>query len=322
MKKTVLVKSKYNILFDGNNMAFRSAAVIKLTNSAGRSVSVPFGVLRSIRSIISSFSTDTITVIWDGSRSKLRTDLLPEYKKSNRRKENKEKFEEDNIYDNIKITQELLSYLGVPQIKINATEADDVIADMADTVKVVLIVSTDKDFLQLINNNISMYNPFTNTIINNYNFTSEVLPPLTPDQYLEYHILLGDKSDNIDGVPGIGKKTAYQLISKFKTIDKAIKSIERSPNAYNKRELNLIVGEYRNQIQVNRKLIDLREFRMDNTVDYKMNTLDIAPMPNYRKFEIAIRDNQLKFKSIYDDISYWLFPFRKARVRQIVGKLR
>jgi len=313
------------IIFDGNNIVFRVVTILDLTNDAGISVSVPFGVIRSIRSVMGTFKPKEVIVVWDGGRNPHRIRIHPEYKITKKRKRTKERLHIHDISGGIKITQELLGCLGVPQMEIENNEADDIIANLAIKLHMgdadrIIIVSTDKDFFQLIDRQISVYNPINATLICLDNFEKYSGGLTTPKLYLEFHILLGDESDNIPGITGIGKKTAKDLILQFGTIQNAVDSVASNLSKFNKRVLNILTDESKKQLTINRKLIDLRRFvervsSFDNMKSMHVK-LDGNVNSDYEKFRNMISSPELDFKSIIKDFNYWVMPFRKLVIRR------
>lgn len=306
-----------HVILDGNNTAYRSAAVTQLTNSNGRDVSVPFGVLRTVKFLIEKLRPDVLSIVWDGGRSPRRVELLPEYKRSVRRAKNKEIFESRDIYRSIADTQYLMKLLGIPQYKMPHVEADDLIRSLVDKYKSTdvstIIVSSDKDFIQLINKRTSIFNPITSTFINIDNIFDHV-GFTTPQEYLEYHILCGDKSDNIPGVPGIGDKTARKLIYRYHNIALIVEAIDNSPDDFSKRERKIIEPSSIDRLRDNRELIDLRW----NPYRLKIsgNELSARPKAKYKKLREVLSSNRFKFNSILEDYNYWVLEFRKLGMRR------
>jgi DNA polymerase-1 len=255
-------------------------------------------------------------VIWDGGRSEARVALHPEYKRTVRREHVKERFEADDIWENIEGTQRLLRYLGIPQVKLYGVEADDLICMLADKMDDVVIVSTDKDFYQLIDRNISVFDPMKAVLITEKNFSQVVGLPLTPAEYLEYHILLGDRSDNIPrGVPGLGPKTALSLIQAFKSVKAARDNVKINVDDYPKKVKGIITPEAKAQLAINRELIYLRRFAKNISFEGG-NLLDGSPKTDYKKFETTIGKKRYGFRSILKEFNYWVLPFRKLAIRR------
>ena len=204
------MNKKIRLIFDGNNLAFRVGSVMSLNNEDGEEVGVPFGCIKSIRYIIDKFKPDRTVVCWDGGRSKVRYSIHPEYK-GKRTAKGKDyeanKAKRDNIINMIDPVVKLYSCLGISQYRYKGVEGDDLIAHLVlnSSKFKTIIISSDKDFLQLVGRYVDVYNPITDKLITRSNFKEFKGLGFSPAQYLEYHIMLGDKSDNIFGIPGIGE---------------------------------------------------------------------------------------------------------------------
>ncbi len=205
------------LLIDGLNLFFRNFAMLKFINDEGVHVGGLGGFLRSLGSLINYINPTSVYVIFDGVGSTVnRRNLLPEYKENRNitRITNWEVFdnlEEENQSKVDQITR-LIHYvqcLPVKTISLNKLEADDIIAHLSfklstDYNSRVFIVSSDKDFLQLVNKNIAVYRPIEREVF---------LPKAVLEKYgvlasnfILYKVLLGDSSDKVGGVKGLGDK--------------------------------------------------------------------------------------------------------------------
>ena len=125
---------------------------------------------------------------------------------------------------------EILDYMGYPPIIINDVEADDVIGTLSNkfkTVPEVKIFSGDKDFAQLVNDKVTIINPVTLEIMDIKGVKKKF--GVEPENIIDYLALVGDKSDNIPGVPGVGGKTASKLINQYGNTEKIIKQKDLIP---------------------------------------------------------------------------------------------
>jgi len=304
------------IIFDGTNTAYRTAAVTELSTSDGIRTSVPFGVLRSIRYVIELFNPSDVVIVWDGGRDKTRCELCPGYKKSKKRVDNRNKFDYEDLIKQLKLTQKMLYCLGLKQIRLSGVEADDIIYHLTKMVNSqnVIIVSTDKDFYQLLDERVSIYSPIKGEMINDDNLHKylAVMGITTPQQYLEFHILNGDKSDNIPGVPGVGEVTAAKLIENFGTVDNAIKMIGKKPGYFGNRETAITHPRSMKQLEINREMIDLS--RCNKAIPSMLNSVNDTNVPDYKEFGLLIE--KMHFSSMLRDINTWLLPFKKLAVRR------
>lgn len=305
----------YTLLLDGNNMAFRAAAVMDLTNEAGVNTSIPYGVIRMVRFCIEKFPCNDVIVIWDGGRSKARTSILPEYKMSDRRKKNRESFADKDIGEGISKAQDLLDLLDICQWHSKGFEADDIIASYVWLHQQVrtLIISSDKDFWQLINDRVHVFHPTRDVVITKENFSEATKLPISKDQYLDFLILNGDKSDNISGIPGVGEKTVLGLLDRYGSIEGIMKAGRVNPHAFNGRESKVITDEGREIISRNRMLVDLLAFVASwPTMPINNHTRKDGSFELFRR---RIVKPDLGFYSIIKDFNFWVMPFRKLKLK-------
>ncbi|MMZ43614.1 DNA polymerase I [compost metagenome] len=221
------------LLVDGNNIAYRAFHTPQgsLTTKQGEPTGVMLGVLNSLKGYLEKFpETTRVVVVWDGGKAKWRKELYPEYK-SNRSygEDPEEKAKFDGLFQQIDTLHEFLPDLGVHSIKLKGWEADDIIAKVCGVIseaskKVdhIMLVTSDKDMLQLVGPRVSVYTPYKDKIISPLNFYEET--GVTQDAYLGYRALVGDTSDNISGVSGIGEKTAKNLMDTYGHIDNILGS--------------------------------------------------------------------------------------------------
>lgn len=223
------------LLIDGNNLAVRCAfANDKLTNSDGISTGAQFGVLQSLNNLKRKFPEHQMLIVWD-SKSKRRMaeseagvaqGIIPEPYKENRRKDELPKPLKD-FYEHQQFLQKGIGTLGLPQIRLEGYEADDVIASYAKVLKQeheVNIVTSDKDYYQILDKNVVIWDGMKLEEMTEARFKSE--KGISPQQWVDIGALMGDDGDNIYGVPGWGEKTALKELSKFGSWDKIIAAYE------------------------------------------------------------------------------------------------
>lgn len=215
------------VIIDGNNMAYRANVMTELYTSLGQRTSAIHGVLSMIPPAITKLDKEylsvpvgEIIVSWDCGHSKRRTELFPDYK-GNR---SKERTEEDKLWmsefiEQINELHDFLPNIGVKSIKIRGWESDDIIYSLKAKIAQrpennhVVIISTDEDFLQLIDANTSVFSPIKEIYYTYDNF-AEVFG-IPPESFIGYKVLKGDTSDNISGIRGIGDKTAKKLMNEY-----------------------------------------------------------------------------------------------------------
>lgn len=215
------------LVVDAGNLSFACNMTTPLSTSDGTPTQAVLGFFKGLGAACDRFKAQDIYVAWDTGRSSERTELFPGYKA------NREGKKLDPLYisklGELKIqTVEikwLLSALGAKQIVGDNLEGDDAIAMMVEDLGMchghTVIVSGDKDFYQLIHRDVSVFNPINNgskvkhITVDNF---SEVTGGLKPSQYLEFKALMGDASDGIPGVKGVGEKTALSVLKRFGSV--------------------------------------------------------------------------------------------------------
>lgn len=197
------------LIIDGNNMAYRALFKFTLATSEGENISVLYGFLRMMMSMVKKHHPKSVVVAFDGGSPKYRKAILPEYKAH---RERDDSVDWDSVFHQIdQLRTHILPKMGVGILHQRGIEADDLMAQMA---KVSLdrpyIVTTDNDLLQMVSPSISVITPIKGKIYTYDNF--EEIFGIAPELYVYHKIFVGDSSDNIPGVSSIGKITAVKLL--------------------------------------------------------------------------------------------------------------
>ena len=199
-----------HLLIDGNNLIYRGYHTSALKTKEGLRVSGAFSSVKMVVKLIQRFKPNSVVIAWDKGRSQPRMDLYPEYKAQ--RAKNKKPEDAEAIPKNIGIAQAIFKHLPVKQIVIDGVEADDILGYMTHRLKgKKIIVSNDQDFLQLVQKNTYVFLPSNNKLIGTKNV--EALLGVPVEKYLLWKAMVGDSSDNIKGVQGVGAKTATKIIN-------------------------------------------------------------------------------------------------------------
>jgi len=203
------------VLVDGHHMLHRVAFIPelqKLSTRKGVPTGPCFGFLRVLRATLNRFKATDCIVVWDSGRSAYRQKLYPEYKAN--RDEGDKPAALDNIDDQKDILQEVLPYLNTKQLIIGGYEGDDLLALLIETLEDeddrIVVVTGDKDLLQLVRPGVDVYRPIADQLVTDFDFTTQVGVPVS--LFTLRKALVGDKSDNIDGIRGVGEKTANKLL--------------------------------------------------------------------------------------------------------------
>ena len=202
---------KHLYLIDGSGYIFRAFhALPPLSRPDGTPVGAVLGFTNMLIKLLKDVQPDHIAVVFDSARENFRNEIYPEYK-ANRVETPPE------LIPQFPLIREACEAFNVPQVEMRGFEADDLIATYAKIASGagadVTIVSSDKDLMQLVNDQVRLLDPMKNKPIGE----PEVLEKfgVTPDKVRDVQALAGDSSDNIPGVPGIGIKTAAELINTY-----------------------------------------------------------------------------------------------------------
>ncbi|EIU7614505.1 DNA polymerase I [Vibrio vulnificus] len=196
------------ILIDGSSYLYRAFHAYPGTMSNGDiPTNAVYGVVNMLRSMMRQFASDRIAVVFDAKGKTFRDDMYPEYK-ANRPPM------PDDLRCQIEPLHQVIKAMGLPLIVIEGVEADDVIGTLAYQASQqgmpVLISTGDKDMAQLVDDNITLINTMTNVVMDREGVIEKFGIP--PELIIDYLALMGDKVDNIPGVPGVGDKTATALL--------------------------------------------------------------------------------------------------------------
>ena len=205
------------LLIDGLNLFFRNFAMMKMVNQDGAHVGGLGGFLRSLNYLVNQLQPTSVYVVFDGAGSSInRKNLLPEYKSGRNlvRITNWDVFDslEEEHDSKVNQTVRLIHYLKclpVKTVSMNKVEADDIIAYLSDILSTkhgskVFIVSNDQDFIQLVDDKITVYRPAEKEF-----YTKEMIKSnygVLAENFILYKTLLGDNSDKVEGIKGLGKK--------------------------------------------------------------------------------------------------------------------
>ncbi|ASI89561.1 DNA polymerase I [Vibrio mediterranei] len=196
------------ILIDGSSYLYRAFHAYPETMSNGEiPTNAVYGVVNMLRSMMRQFASERIAVVFDAKGKTFRDDMYPEYK-ANRPPM------PDDLRCQIEPLHNVIKAMGLPLICVPGVEADDVIGTLAHQASQagmpVLISTGDKDMAQLVDDNVTLINTMTNVVMDREGVVEKFGIP--PELIIDYLALMGDKVDNIPGVPGVGDKTATALL--------------------------------------------------------------------------------------------------------------
>ncbi|MEY1090264.1 DNA polymerase I [Morganella morganii] len=203
------------ILVDGSSYLYRAYhAFPPLTNSAGQPTGAMYGVLNMLRSLIMQYEPSHVAVVFDAKGKTFRDELFEAYKSHRPPMP-------DDLREQIAPLHDMVVAMGMPLLSVSGVEADDVIGTLAKQAaaegRAVLISTGDKDMAQLVTPDITLINTMNNTILGPEEVETKYGVP--PSLIIDYLALMGDSSDNIPGVPGVGEKTAQALLQGLGSLD-------------------------------------------------------------------------------------------------------
>ena len=210
------------LLVDGSSYLFRAYhALPPLSNSAGEPTGALYGVINMLRKLIADYQPERIAVVFDAPGKTFRSELFEQYKA------HRPPTPED-LVQQIKPLHDTVQALGLPLLCVSGVEADDVIGTLAiqaaEADLPVLIVTGDKDMAQLVNQRINILDTMKNITLDSAGVSKKFGVP--PENIIDYLALMGDSSDNIPGVPGVGAKTAAKWLAEFGSIANLLEQAE------------------------------------------------------------------------------------------------
>jgi len=252
-------KTDHFYLIDGSGYIFR--AYYALPSLSRKSDGLPTGAVNGFCSMLFKLLEDSrsddsnhkpthFAVIFDSARKNFRNDIYSEYKA------NRTEAPED-LAPQFEYIRKSVKAFNLPSIELLNYEADDLIATYAKKIikagAKVTVISSDKDLMQLVSNKIRLYDPMKSKVLGE----KEVIEKfgVKPHQVIDVQSLAGDSSDNIPGVPGIGIKTASELINKYKTLDILLTKADEIPQ--NKRRETLLANK--DKALLSRQLVTLKD---------------------------------------------------------------
>ena len=278
------------VLIDGHSILFRAFyGMPDLTTSKGEHTNAVLGFLNILFKIIDEEKPQYLAVAFDTHHPTFRHDIFTEYKGTR-------KPMPEELREQVPIMKELLRAMNVTVIEKPGFEADDVLGTMATKAEkegyIVSLVSGDRDLLQLASDKIKVRIPKTKrtgTEIEDY-LAEDVKEKynVTPKQFIDLKGLMGDTSDNIPGVPGIGEKTAGKLISEYKSMEELYEHIDE-----------LTPGKVTNALKDNRELAFLSKKLATICTDCDLDiNLQDATLGNLYNEEVYKWFKNLEFKSL------------------------
>ena len=284
-------------LIDGNSILFRAYYGVhsRLTRGDGTPTGAVYGFFNMVLPILAAARpNDSFICIFDASRISFRQDIYPAYKA------NRTETPPDLISQSY-LVREGVASMGIPVLCIPGVEADDVIATLAHenctATDATRIITSDKDLMQLVSDCVFLYDGMKQR---------EIRPPevfekfgVRPDQVIDVQSLMGDASDNVPGVPGIGPKKAAELIGQFESLDGLYSHLDEVKNE----RIRNLLRENRDSAYISKQLVTLK-------TDVDLSGLKITPFIFNTPAAIAFVRDKLESNSLVVKIEK-LFPINK-----------
>jgi DNA polymerase I len=287
MNQQIRSEGKTFFIIDGSSYIYRAFyAIRRLTNSRGIATQAVYGFVTMLLKVIRERKPEYICVVFDAPGPNFRHELSEAYKATRQ-------VTPEELIPQIPYIKKAVQYFGVPQMELGGYEADDLIATLTHWASArgleIVVVSGDKDLHQLIQDPVvRQWDPQNDRV-----FTELVVFErfgVTPGQMVDYLALVGDTTDNIAGVKGIGGKTASQLLKKWGSLDGIYAHLkEISPDSLRQK-----LSEGNQSAYLSRELVSLR---LDVLIDKDLEEFAPAPPMRQEMFRLC---EELEFKTLLD----------------------
>ena len=282
------------VLVDGSSYLYRAFhALPPLTSSKGVPTGAVKGVIAMLRRLVKDYPGSPVAVVFDAKGKTFRDELFDRYKAHRPPMP-------DDLRAQIQPIHDLVRALGLPLLVVEGVEADDVIGTLATAAtqrqRPVVISTGDKDMAQLVDGHVTLINTMTNTVLDGAGVADKFGVP--PGLIIDYLALVGDKSDNIPGVPGIGEKTAVALLGALGGLEAIYGDLEqvRALPVRGAKQLPEKLAEHREAAFLSRQLATIR-------CDVPLE-LDVDDLANGTPDRAALLElyRELEFKTWLDEL--------------------
>jgi DNA polymerase-1 len=311
-----MASEKKLFLVDGNSLLYRSYyAIQRLSTSQGFPTNAIYGFINTLRKIIEQEKPHYLGIVFDTGRPTIRHQMFKAYKA------HRKPMPEDLI-PQVPVLKKVITAMNIPLFQYENYEADDVLGSLAlkagEKRIPAVIVSTDKDLLQLVDESTAVFNPAKEVYLDEAK-VKEIFG-VAPSQVIDVLSLWGDPTDNVPGVPGIGEKTSKQLINQFGSLESLLHRLSevKNPRLREKIEQNL------DQLEISRKLVTI-ERNLD--VPFDLDDFTLSP-PNAG--ELAALFQELEFTSLLAELvkkpgeaeKNYTAILDEPALRDLVGRIR
>ncbi|MGU3583917.1 DNA polymerase I [Rhodococcus sp. C26F] len=279
------------LLLDGHSLAFRAFYALPAENfktHSGQTTNAVYGFTSMLINLLRDEQPTHVAAAFDVSRKTFRAELFAAYKAQR-------SAAPDDFKGQIELTKDVLGAMGIPVMAIEGYEADDIIATLATQAHAqgfrVLVVTGDRDALQLVNGDITVLYP-RRGVSDLTRFTPDAVEEkygLTPEQYPDFAALRGDPSDNLPGIPGVGEKTAAKWIREYGSLSGLVDRVDEVRG-----KTGEALRENLSNVLLNRQLTEMVR---DVAVPYTPEQLALAPWDRDRIHRLF---DDLEFKVLRD----------------------
>jgi DNA polymerase-1 len=311
-----MASDKKLFLIDGNSLLYRSYyAIQRLSTSQGFPTNAIYGFINTLRKIIEQEKPHYLGIVFDTGKPTIRHQMFKAYKAHR-------KPMPDDLIPQVPVLKKVIRAMNIPLFQYENYEADDVLGSLALKAEEkripAVIVSTDKDLLQLVDESTAVFNPAKEIYLDEAK-VKEIFG-VAPSQVIDVLSLWGDPSDNVPGVPGIGEKTSKQLINQFGSLESLLHRLSEVKNP----RLREKIEQNRDQLEVSRKLVTI-ERNLD--VQFDLDNFTLSP-PNAG--ELAALFQELEFTSLLAELvkkpgeteKNYTAILDEPALRELVGRIR
>ena len=311
------IKKPTLFLIDGSNYVYRAFyAIRELSNSKGFPTNAIYGFTKMLMKLCRDWKPDYIAVVFDVKGPTFRHEVYDQYKATR-------KPMPDTLIPQFPFIKDIVRGFSIPVLEREGLEADDIIGTLAKTytqkgIKTV-IVSGDKDFMQLVSDDTMMIDTMKDKTYDIEGVREKF--GAAPEKVVEILGLMGDASDNIPGVPGIGKKIALRLIEEFGTVEGVLESADKGRNKRIKENLK----EFAEQARLSRELVTIKtdarvEFDLESSRYTEPNTNILKEF--FKEFEFSSLIQELKIREEEDVEKKYSLILKEGEFEELLKRLQ
>ncbi len=282
------------ILVDGSSYLFRAYhSPPHLTNSKGEATGAIYGVVNMLKSLLRQYNPTQMVVVFDAKGPTFRNEMYADYKAHRPPMP-------DDLRSQIEPLHQIIHALGLPLLCISGVEADDVIGTLAKQASAqgrhVLISTGDKDMAQLVDAHVTLINTMTDTLLDPTGVVEKF--GVGPELIIDFLALMGDKADNIPGLPGVGEKTAQALLQGLGSIDTLYQRLDdiAALGFRGSKTIATKMREFESQLRLS---YELATIKTDVELPLQLHELDLQT-PDYAR--LAALYQQCEFKRWINEV--------------------